>query len=482
MKKLSVIMLSLAAFLAGCGTEPAGEKHYIKLSDAVCTFLSDGTDSKTVTVRSNPEWSFASSASWLKVSEGENARTLVVSAEPNTEGERSAEVTLTAGAAMATIVVYQLGADGMNARYRLLDDLNHAVMSPSGRYVGGLRVGVEGDNDYVYTAVVIDLESDERVEFGPYPETLIGMYEAEVMTDQGVLYITDNTNGGCVAFEPDGTYYVPGSLSGYGPVVMQGVSTDGSVLTGYTEGTPYGCMYAPVKIVNGEVFPLELPEKSFRNEEWWAGVMARGVSADGTVMYGTSWENYDYGMLWWDETGTPDWVGSDVRKVTPIKREDPLGNLVDYNLVDGVICWANQTQISPDGKWIAGTFRTEEYNAESNEVYQTNYPAFFNTETRTTTVFDEYAGYVALCVTDSGLGVIGAQSVGVSGCSVIDLASRTVVGTMTEWMERTYGLLLSDGVITSISPDMEHLFGYKLYMGNGGTPTSVWWYVAPPLD
>src|SRR5699024_849079 len=109
-------------------------------------------------------------------------------------------------------------------------------------------------------------------------------------------------------------------------------------------------------------------------------------SADGTVMYGTSWENYDYGMLWWDETGTPDWVGSDVRKVTPIKREDPLGNLVDYNLVDGVICWANQTQISPDGKWIAGTFRTEEYNAESNEVYQTNYPAFFNTETRTTTV------------------------------------------------------------------------------------------------
>lgn len=102
----------------------------------------------------------------------------------------------------------------MNARYRYLEDLNHAVMSPSGKYVGGFITGLEGENDFTFTAVIIDLESDERVEIGPYPESLMGLEEAEVMTDQGTLYISDYVNGGCVAFELDGTYYPAGGRSG----------------------------------------------------------------------------------------------------------------------------------------------------------------------------------------------------------------------------------------------------------------------------
>ncbi|HAD56335.1 MAG TPA: hypothetical protein DCG00_02535, partial [Alistipes sp.] len=92
-----------------------------------------------------------------------------------------------------------------------------------------------------------------------------------------------------------------------------------------------------------------------------------------------SWENYDYGMVWWDRDGNVDWVGSDLRKVTTVQREDALGNIVDYNIVNGMTCTANQTQISSDGRWIAGTYRTEEFDAESNTVMQVNYPAFFNT-------------------------------------------------------------------------------------------------------
>ena len=130
---------------------------------------------------------------------------------------------------------------------------------------------------------------------------------------------------------------------------MQSSSVDGSVMVGYTEGTPYGCMYGPVKVVDGEVKPLPLPEEgNFRNEEWWAGILARGMSADGSVVYGTSWENYDYGMAYWDKDGNVDWVGSDLRTVTTVQRPNPLdGTLYDYNIVNGMICWANQTQISP---------------------------------------------------------------------------------------------------------------------------------------
>ena len=254
-RHLYTILLPVAAALAlsGCttGSEEADE-HYIKLSDAVCTFTEDGGEAQIIEVRANPEWSFESGASWLKVSAGEGS-TLEVSVDPNADGERNAEITLQAGEATASIRVYQLGARGLSARYRLLEQLNSAVMSPSGRYVGGFYTDVLGENGFQYTAVVIDLETDKWHEFGPYPETLFGFTEAEVVTDQGVLYISDSTNGGCVAFDLDGTYTVPKSVAGYGPLVMQSSSVDGSVMVGYTEGTPYGCMYGPVKVVDGEV-------------------------------------------------------------------------------------------------------------------------------------------------------------------------------------------------------------------------------------
>ena len=485
-RHLYTILLPVAAALAlsGCTTGSEGaDEHYIKLSDAVCTFTEDGGEAQIIEVRANPEWSFESGASWLKVSAGEGS-TLEVSVDPNADGERNAEITLQAGEATASIRVYQLGARGLSARYRLLEQLNSAVMSPSGRYVGGFYTDVLGENEFQYTAVVIDLETDKWHEFGPYPETLFGFTEAEVVTDQGVLYISDSTNGGCVAFDLDGTYTVPKSVAGYGPLVMQSSSVDGSVMVGYTEGTPYGCMYGPVKVVDGEVKPLPLPEEgNFRNEEWWAGILARGMSADGSVVYGTSWENYDYGMAYWDKDGNVDWVGSDLRTVTTVQRPNPLdGTLYDYNIVNGMICWANQTQISPNGTWIAGTYSTEEYDKENDEVLQANYPAFFNTETKTTTVFDEYAGCVAMGVTDDGLGLIGIQGMGVNSGFIVDLASKTKVDDMLPWIRSEFGIIISEGAIHYLTPDRQKVFGAKLRYEQNGAVTTLYWYVAPALN
>ena len=146
-RHLYTILLPVAAALAlsGCttGSEEADE-HYIKLSDAVCTFTEDGGEAQIIEVRANPEWSFESGASWLKVSAGEGS-TLEVSVDPNADGERNAEITLQAGEATASIRVYQLGARGLSARYRLLEQLNSAVMSPSGRYAGGFVISIAPD-------------------------------------------------------------------------------------------------------------------------------------------------------------------------------------------------------------------------------------------------------------------------------------------------------------------------------------------------
>ncbi len=117
-------------------------------------------------------------------------------------------------------------------------------------------------------------------------------------------------------------------------------------------------MYRPLKWTDGgtpEVLPV--PELNFRNEPYVSGVMARGCSADGSVIYGSTWDNLDYGMLYWKD-GKVDWVGSDVREVRTVQIENGIGEMIDYNIVNGMICTAELTNISPNGRWIAGTYRT----------------------------------------------------------------------------------------------------------------------------
>ena len=249
----------------------------------------------------------------------------------------------------------------------------------------------------------------------------MGLEEAEVMTDQGTLYISDYVNGGCVAFEltvPITGRRPPG---GYGPTVMQSVSADGSVFVGYAEGDPVtGCMYAPVRVCGwcGER-RFHCLKRVFAMREWWAGVMVRGMSADGSVAYGSSWENYDYGMVWWDRDGNVDWVGSDLRKVTTVQREDALresGGLQSRRRDDMLgEPDADKPRRYVDSRYLPhGRVQCGEQYGDAGQL-----SGLFNTETRTTTVFDEYVGYVAPHVTDEGLGMIGLQGLGVTSGSVV---------------------------------------------------------------
>ena len=41
--------------------------------------------------------------------------------------------------------------------------------------------------------------------------------------------------------------------------------------------------------IDGVPHELPWPELNYRNEEAWYGGMARGISANGEIIYGTSW-------------------------------------------------------------------------------------------------------------------------------------------------------------------------------------------------
>jgi hypothetical protein len=208
------------------------------------------------------------------------------------------------------------------------------------------------------------------------------------------------------------------------------------------------------------------------------GVTVRGCSADGSVIYGSTWDNLDFGMLYWKD-GKVDWVGSDVRETQTVQIDNGIGETIDYRLVNGMIATAEYTKISPNGRWIAGAYRTEKL--AGNDIARTQYPAFFNTETGKTTIVTDFGEGYASHATDDGLGIILLGTFLPSSGIVYDIEHQVSLGSVEEWVSDNYGIVIPTGYITYITPDRSRLMGNVLESTAVGTRV-VSWYVAPPLE
>ena len=488
MKKNVAVVLSAvvtAAVLGSC-TDPkgAGEEHFIKVDDAELSFLADDSRSVTVGVRAYPaEWSVESDASWIRYTDSEGAVTITVA--PNTgDAERKGVITVTAGQARQEIGIWQLGQSGFDgARYRLLDDLyGNCVISPNGRYAGGYYLDYDENDHTIYFPVIIDIATDERVVFGPFPKSMFSFSDAMAITSQGTLFLDDGVGGGVVGFTLDGDYFSTEVAPGFkSRTVITGSSLDGSVMVGYGTGSPEGHTYGPVKVVDGEYRPLPLPELNYRDMPHDQGILAFGISADGTVIYGSTWDNLDAGMVYWDKEGNVHHVGEDVRDVREVTMVDALGEEYQYNLCDGVMTWAGAGNASPSGRWLAGTFCTETLSEDRREVYTSYCPAFFNTETKTTVIFDELGGFGGSAVTDDGIGFVGSTD-GMASCRVVDVNTGVqLYGSLAEWVRAEFDIVIPGGALMYICPDGRSFMGTSLTTGIGGAE-NIFWYVADPNE
>lgn len=479
--RLPLFALLPAVVLSGCKTSGVSETHYVKLDYAEYSFRAAGNRPLVVEVRTSPaEWSAESDASWLKYTEDESALTITVD-DNLAEAERRAVITVTAGTASQEIEVWQLGAEtGVPSRYRYMIDYFGGVISPNGKWFGAYYNDYDENDNTINYPVIINIDTDERIVLGPYPASMFGLSDAMAITDQGTLYIDDSVNGGVVGFTPDGDYFLSQAAPGFsGATVIEGSALDGRVMVGWGTGSPEGYTYGPVKIVDGEYQPLPLPELNYRGDEHDQGAMARGISANGEIIYGSTWDNFDFGMVYWDRSGEPHFVGEDVRKVKPVQRSDGMGDYYDYNLVDGIICYASASQVSPNGKWLAGTYRKEELADDEMSIEETYYAAFFNTETGTTYIIDEYGPTTGCGVTDDGEGFVGIGSSMCTSSIVVDVETGIKLGTAQEWVYDTFGIHVPDCRLELCCAGKEVI--------TGATPLSDalgivdgYFYVAPP--
>ena len=473
--------LFAACALAGCGKEEEENLQYLNLSDIACTFTGEDNLPFTVTVYAYADWTAESDASWAKVGD-KTAESFTITVDDNPDSaERSARISLTAGALSREITVFQMASGKGCVRFRRLDDFqNLGAMSPNGRYVGGYTAEIPSGNTWYYTPVIIDTETGERQALGgPYKEAEICWFHGTfAVSDNGEVFYQDSNTSGTMIFDLTGGHYAPEAPGGVSRVPsVQATSLGGKYWVGYVRNDS-DRLYHPIKWTDGVPEWLPMPEKDFRGYDFTTGVMARGVSADGGVIYGTTWERDDSGMVYWKD-GEVKYVGHDVHTITPCQLYDGNWELFDWNLANGVTCTAERTNISPSGKWIAGAYKTEE--ERNHQIVETgDYPAFYNTETEKTTIFEDYNGYYAATVTDDGLGVIQSRY-GTEGY-VVDVEAKCAVGSVSQWVYDTYGIVIpNDCGIIAFSPDLTHIWGvgqrgYAL----GGVIPYVW-YIAPPL-
>lgn len=463
-----------AMLLTGCKTSGETDTQYIRLSDVTCSFQGTGNWPVTIEVHANPAaWKAEALASWVKVADV-TANSLTVEVIDNdTENTREAEITVTAGEAEAVIRIVQVAKDHVFPRYRYYPEFYSIAMSPSGVYVGGFYKDYDEDGNYNVFPVVIDVETEEWHRLGPWPNSLLTLFETACVGDNGDLVIATE-NDGCVKFDLDGNYELLKAPAGFtgNPQISQ-VSSDG-ILVGWSakNGTSY-----PFKWVDGEAVELPKPALNYRDEPV-GDVQARGISADGRIIYGTTWDNYDFGLIYWDEAGEVHYVGEDVRYCRPIEIPDGYGGTTKYNLCDGMWTSATNTNVSPNGKYIAGTYRVESWSDAEQEVREANYPAFYDTETGKTVIFRELAGGGGVSATSDGLGFTADATMAASSGMVVDIDSGMVIGSAQEWIRDNYGIIIPGGYLTYMPDSGDRFFGAMLSTG-GPVVEGVNWFVGP---
>ena len=313
MKKLqSILWMAAAGFLATACKTPT-QYEYVRLSDAACTFLADGNIPKAIEVAASGPWSAETGASWLTVTE--EAEGIVLAAADNkADSERRTEITIACGQATARITVIQMAPEHRTNRYRILKTFDMgAVLSKNGRYAAGNVKTVRTDDVWENRPTVIDIETDEWIQFGPLPDDLYCIEVPFAVSDEGTVFFYDSNTNGCIGFDISGNAFTPKAPAGQTTIPqVQSISADGRIWVGW--GHQPGNLYQPIRWIDGEPEILPVPPLNFRDAPYVTGVTARGCSADGSVIYGSPWDNHDFGMLYWKECKV-DWVASDVREV-----------------------------------------------------------------------------------------------------------------------------------------------------------------------
>lgn len=483
---ISILSLGIAALaFTGCNTETIVEE-YVQLETATADFKGAGNEPITINVSANPKFTVKVDKEvdekWIIVSDT-TATSFKVKAEDNDTGlYRSGTITITAGGATQQLTVYQTMQDNGKSIFRKMRYSENA-MSPNCKYAGGFTLVTTDKGESKYEVSVVEVATDKRFVFDLIDPTETQLRFCYAISDQGKLFI-DGPTGQVYIFD-----ITTMDRTNLGAIIdtksnakVNRTSADGNTWVGTCvfPGADGGITW-PMIWENQEPRKLDRPDKSFRGGDPWYGAMARACSADGSVIYGTSWEGYDTALIWWKNGELQGYAGgTDVDtgdQIHFISDQEAEIDLYPQFLTNGLRLQDQNSNISPNGKYIA-TMYTVEVTTPGG-VEPGTYPAFFNTETNKTKVFTELGG-CGFSVNDAGIGFTTDSSLGIANGTVVNVETGEILGKADEWIRANFGLSVPAGPIVTTNANSTIVYGVSTETNAMGSFT-VNWYVAPAI-
>ncbi len=451
------VALTATVIATGCSTRE--ERGSISLDQNTISFPAVEAAPMTVRVAGSTAWTAEPIEEWIEVTPRDGEFTVTVTDNKSEEERNGSVVVSAAGCDDAILKVNQLAGHRVEAVYRLLDEFssNSSAISPSGRYVAGFTSTLLEDQYFSFTPTIIDIEHDITYKTDGLHESIYKIDGTMHVSDAGIaFYGLDYTR--TLQVDLDGTVSAFPEPAGVNDLAFQyiyGSSNNGEVLYGTYASRINGLpKYTPIKYVDGNYEALPVTGLSYRGTPSIGGVITRGASIDGRIVYGTDWENFEGGMCYWDENGEFHWVGEECgdRRMRTESILDWDGNPYDYTCVEGVQGLGLHNYISPRGKWLAGYFVYEIVSEDRTYVERSYRPYFFDIVNKQGYILDEYEDYASDTATDDGIGFISARSMPTSGI-VIDIKTGQMLGDVSSWVKKEYGISIPEGFVSYCAPN-----------------------------
>lgn len=462
MKKI-VLIISILILLASCEKEVL-YNDYVKLSMTSFTFDSKDIQPLEVEVQTNDskEWdAMLEEGDWIEFSKEEGK--LVITAKENENSEpRSATLAVTSGNAKSVITLNQL-AYGFSGSFVDFPLQSYGGISRNGLFAGYVNpIQNQATGNLSYECKVYNTETGEVKELEvPTVKAWDGSetgrpYEAVTcISNDGNSILFSHDSQARSAVVSNGEEVELKLPEGYQYPTPKYFSSDASVVVGTCKFAA-DRMSMPVVWRNGEPEILEIPEFLANGIPMPSnGVIARGCSDDGSVIYGSEWKLM--GLIYWKDGKMVDMAS---------KYAEPI----DEYKVAIIQTHSSTTNISPNGKFIAAYFNANGSGSLGAEYY----PVVINTETEEATIYRDYQGYMGIHAMNDGTIFVQRQLSG-DGAAVIDYATGELK-PVSEWSKDRYGLSISDSrFVQYISSDEQVIYGNKAVNTGLGFATPGWY-------
>lgn len=411
----------------------------------------------------------AESQTWAVVERVSDKQALVI-VEDNCEiDDRKCVFEFTSGSETRMLEIKQLGTY-FEGSFVELPDFSCVTMSKSGKYVAGFKKGEDTEG---LIPVVIDTDTEERREFAP----VSGYKTIQSISDDGNIIVLHNPEAYESALLKDGNLTEVTLPEYCTDPVIEDMSFDGSVMVGwcfFKSGSER--YYAPVRWINMEPEILNFPDVSIDGDKLYSGAMARGCSADGSVIYGSEWDNQ--GLIYWID-GQMFYPGRDWMDPNTITVELPNGNTASQDFPNTYIRWAERNALSCNGRYLTCSYKYNELVEGTYKVSMTMCPALIDLETQDHIYLkEEIPDGQNNTVTNEGVCFIGTPYTFGNSMNgmVYDYKSGATM-TISEWFLAEHGVLMSEDRMVLQVNDASDVFVGRRSMSSPIGIAYKYWYL-----